>query len=65
MEKYFHFLTDGEDICLPVTPQVARWTRGVSIETVNISAVGEVYLPGKAARYRGRIEGIFPARPYS
>ena len=65
MEKYHCFLVGGQTIFLPVTPTAVEWGQGVGIETINISAVGDVYRPGKPTRYRGRIEGLFPAREYS
>lgn len=64
MEKYHCFLVGGQTIYLPVTPTAVEWGQGVGIETINISAVGDVYRPGKPTRYRGRIEGFFPAREY-
>ena len=57
MEKYHYFIVDGASVVLPVTPERAAWERGVNIETINISAVGDVYRPGKPKRHRGRIEG--------
>ena len=64
MEKYHYFIVDGASVVLPVTPERAAWERGVNMETINISAVGDVYRPGKPKRHRGRIEGFFPANDY-
>lgn len=64
-EKYFYFLTDGETLTLPVTPERYTWAQGKRIETVNISAVGDVSLAGKPTRYAGRIECMFPNHEYS
>ncbi len=65
MEKTFCFLFDSRSIILPVTPERATWEQGINIESINISAVGDVYRPGKSRRHRGQIEGIFPANAYS
>ena len=51
-------------LLLPVTPKSYTWGTGKSIETVNISEVGDVSLAGKPTRYRGRIECMFPASSY-
>ena len=51
-------------LLLPVTPKSYTWGTGKSIETVNISEVGDVSLAGKPRRYSGRIECMFPASPY-
>ena len=64
MEKEFCFIAGDRTVVLPVTPERASWEKGVNIESVNISAVGDVYLPGKARRYRGQVEGLFPANDY-
>ncbi len=65
MEKTFCFLINGRSLVLPVTPERATWEQGVNIESINISAVGDVYRAGKRRRYRGQIEGMLPANPYS
>ena len=64
MEKYHYFIIDGGTVVLPVTPEQATWEKGINIEAINISAVGDVYRPGKPTRYRGSIEGFFPAHDY-
>ena len=64
MERYHYFIFDGASVALPVTPERASWERAVNIEAVNISAVGDVYRPGKPKRHRGKIEGFFPANDY-
>lgn len=64
MEKTFCFIAEGRSVVLPVTPERAEWEKAANVESVNISAVGDVYLPGKTKRYRGQIEGIFPANEY-
>lgn len=64
-EKYFYFIGDGALVTLPVTPESYTWEQGKSIETVNISALGDVYFPGKATRYAGKIECLFPASEYA
>ena len=65
MEKYFYFLSDDGVLTLPVTPKHYTWAQGKSVETINISAVGDVSVAGKPTRYAGRIECMFPARAYS
>ena len=64
MEKIFYFLYNTDTVALPVTPKSWTWGQGKSVETVNISEVGDVSLAGKPKRYRGRIECMFPANPY-
>ena len=64
MEKVFGFLDGGTMLLLPVTPKRYTWGTGKSIETVNISEVGDVSLAGKPRRYSGRIECMFPAVLY-
>ena len=64
MEKYHYFIVDGSTVTLPVTPETASWAKAINIEAINISAVGDVYRPGKPKRYRGQIEGLFPAHEY-
>lgn len=65
MERYHCFIIEGGSIYLPVTPKVSSWSKGIGVETINISQVGDVYRPGKPTRRRGKIEGFFPARDYS
>ena len=64
MEKYHYFLIDGSTLVLPVTPEKTAWEKAINIEAINISAVGDVYRAGKPKRYRGQIEGFFPAVDY-
>jgi LysM repeat protein len=64
-EKYFYFIADGAVTTLPVTPQSYTWDVGKSMETVNVSALGDVYFPGKSTRHTGKIECMFPANEYS
>lgn len=63
-EKFFNFVADGSTLILPVTPQSYTWEQGVNMETVNISAIGDVYFPGNSTRYAGKIECMFPANEY-
>lgn len=63
-EKRFYFIIDGTQLALPVTPSRYSWEQGKSIETVNISELGDVALAGKPQRYSGSIECLFPANSY-
>ncbi len=60
----FCFIADGEELTLPVTPPSYEWTTGKNMETVNISQLGDVYLPGNRSRHTGRIECLLPAQSY-
>lgn len=64
-EKIFYFLSGEGQMALPVTPKRYTWAKGKNVETVNISAIGDVSLAGKPTRYAGRIECMFPANPYA
>ena len=65
MENKHYLMGPSVSFYLPVTPQSYTWERGINLETVNISQVGDVYLPGWNTRYAGKIECLFPARSYS
>lgn len=63
-EKRFYFMFGAEVLTLPVTPKSYSWTQGKSVETVNISELGDVTIPGKPTRHSGSIECMFPAQAY-
>lgn len=58
------FVGDGVALVMPVTPASYRWTSGKRMETVHISRLGDVYLPGGRARFSGKLEFLLPARDY-
>lgn len=60
----FCFLKDGVTLVLPVTPEGYEWTTGKNMETVNISQLGDVYLPGGRTRHTGAISCMLPAQDY-
>lgn len=51
-------------LTLPVTPDSYEWGAGKNMETVNISQLGDVYLPGGRARHAGTISCLLPAQDY-
>ena len=51
-------------LTLPVTPDSYEWGTGKNMETVNISQLGDVYLPGGRARHAGTISCLLPAQDY-
>ena len=60
----FCFIKDSVMLTLPVTPDSYEWGTGKNMETVNISQLGDVYLPGGRARYAGTISCLLPAQDY-
>lgn len=60
----FCFISGGDVLTLPVTPASYEWTTGKNMETVNISQLGDVYLPGGRSRHSGSIECLLPAQDY-
>lgn len=51
----FCFIANGDVLTLPITPASYEWTTGKNIETVNISQLGDVYLPGNRSRHSGML----------
>lgn len=60
----FCFLANGAELALPVTPAAYEWTTGKNMETINVSELGDVYLPGGRSRYSGAIDCLLPAQEY-
>ena len=60
----FCFIKDSVMLTLPVTPDSYEWGTGKNMETVNISQLGDVYLPGGRARHAGTISCLLPAQDY-
>lgn len=60
----FCFIANGDVLTLPITPASYEWTIGKNIETVNISQLGDVYLPGNRSRHSGTIECLLPSQDY-
>lgn len=60
----FCFIANGDVLTLPITPASYEWTTGKNIETINISQLGDVYLPGNRSRHSGTIECLLPSQDY-
>lgn len=60
----FCFIASGDVLTLPITPASYEWTTGKNIETINISQLGDVYLPGNRSRHSGTIECLLPSQDY-
>ena len=60
----FCFIKGSVMLTLPVTPDSYEWGAGKNMETVNISQLGDVYLPGGSARHAGTISCLLPAQDY-
>ena len=60
----FCFIENGDVLTLPVTPSSYEWVTGKNMETINISQLGDVYLPGNRTRHSGSIECLLPAQDY-
>lgn len=60
----FAFLIDGQEVALPVTPSSYRWGAAKAINSVDVDAVGSLYLPGRCAAHSDSVECMFPNRSY-
>lgn len=60
----FSFIANGDVLTLPITPASYEWTTGKNMETINISELGDVYLPGGRSRHSGSIDCLLPFRDY-
>ena len=60
----FCFIRDGAQTTMPVTPASYHVDHGRRIETINISALGDVYRPGGRTRFQGSFEFLLPAQRY-
>lgn len=58
------FIADAEQLVLPVTPARYNWRTGVKMETISISALGDVFRPGGNAPFSGSLEFLLPAHEY-
>lgn len=59
------FIKDGTALTLPVTPAGYAWGVGRTMETINISQLGDVYRPGGRTRFSGEaLECLLPAQNY-
>lgn len=61
----FCFIRDDISLTMPVTPGRYQWSVGKRMETINISELGDVYLPGGRTRFSGNLEFLLPAHSYS
>lgn len=60
----FCFIRDNVHLVMPVTPGNYRWASGRRMETVNISALGDVFLPGGRSRFTGSFDFLLPSQAY-
>ena len=61
----FCFIKDQISLIMPVTPSSYKWAHGKNVETINISQIGDVYLPGKQTKFAGSFDFLLPAHDYS
>ncbi len=61
----FCFIRDDTVLTMPVTPEGYKFTVGKKMETVNISALGDVFRPGGRSRFQGTFPFLLPAQEYS
>lgn len=64
MERKIRFLDGSEELVLPVTPSGFQIEDGVRIETVNLTGVGDVVIPGHSTLSQITLDSFFPASPY-
>ena len=60
----FCFMRDATVLTLPVTPERYDWSSGTNLETIHISQLGDVSLPGGRSRHSGTVECLLPANAY-
>ena len=64
MERKIIFKDGDEELVLPVTPPSFQLSEGISIETVNITSLGDVIFGGNPTIGSFNIESFFPAQDY-
>lgn len=64
MERKIRFLDGKEELVLPVTPPSFEIEDGVRIETVNLTGLGDIVIPGHSTLTQITINSFFPASPY-
>ena len=60
----FCFVHGNTLLTMPVTPKGYEIVKGRSVETVNISVLGDVFRPGGRSRWSGTIPFLLPAQEY-
>ena len=60
----FCFIRGGVSLVMPVTPSSYKWLSGRQVQTINISQLGDVNLPGGQSLYSGSCEFLLPANEY-
>ena len=58
------FLTDGEELQLPVPPLPFGWGAGQNVREVTVNGAGTVTLPGDGAAASATLSILLPARRY-
>ena len=61
----FCFIQGDTVLTMPVTPEGYKFTVGRRMETINISALGEIFRPGGRSRFQGTFPFLLPAQEYS
>lgn len=64
MERKIRFLDGQAELVLPVTPPSFELEDGVRVETVNITGIGDIVIPGHSTLTDITIDSFFPASPY-
>lgn len=60
----FCFIKDRILLIMPITPSNYKWSHGKNMETINISQIGDVYLPGGQTKFEGSFDFMLPAQNY-
>lgn len=60
----FCYIRDGVSLVMPVTPESYKWIFGRQIQTINISELGDVNIPGGKSLYTGSAEYLLPVHDY-
>lgn len=61
----FCFIQGDTVLTMPVTPEGYEYRVGKKMETINISALGEIFRPGGRSRFQGTFPFLLPAKEYS
>ncbi|MCI1958192.1 MAG: LysM peptidoglycan-binding domain-containing protein [Clostridia bacterium] len=55
----------NEELVLPITPESYEIDHGVNVETVNLTELGDLNIPGKRYMMTIKISCVFPAQEYN
>lgn len=55
----------NEELLLPVTPKSYDIDHGINVETINLTELGDLNIPGKRYMMTIKIDCMFPAQQYS